>query len=119
MITVLMPLALVLLGTSIAITGCDGDAPTKPPEIDEVVKIDGCVVKHVERHVGYSRNFWIADCGTADIVSTTISSGKSTVLDAAVTPRIAAAEKALAEARKEAALAKLSPEEKALLNLPK
>lgn len=116
---------LILVGVSISLFGCQQDeqaaALLNNPSIVDIGMFDDCSVKYVDR--GYeSRSFYIAKCATTNTTTKEYyqKQGKSTVFrrSVVITKEMEAleAEKQVTLA-KEAALSKLTPEEKKSLGL--
>lgn len=108
-----------------ALSGCEKDEKYNNPQVNPLsAEVDGCVVKYVNRgHI--SDSFYIARCpGLSDTVAITgQTGGKYNNLLTSITRTETEAERAAREqaerlaARKNAALSKLTAEERRVLGL--
>jgi tRNA U55 pseudouridine synthase TruB len=100
------------------------EAKQKNPEIRVIGIYDGCEVKYVDRYYA-SDSFYLARCGNTSTTTTKVRVGKVTQNRAAILQEIdeldKQREKLKAEAqsleKREAALAKLTPDEQAALGI--
>jgi hypothetical protein len=96
----------------------------KNPEIKVIGVYDGCEVKYVDRYYAHD-SFYIARCGQTTTTTTTVQVGKVQQNRMAITQQLetvsAQHEKLKSELevldKREAALAKLTPEERAALGI--
>lgn len=119
----LRPLGLVicavLLTTSALLSGCRDDGPNSNiGYVKYEIAVDGCQVKYVDNPRG--SNFFVARCPGESVTTTHIQqNGKShTTVPVVTTQEVDDLKKKLAEAQaKQAALDKLTPEDRKLLGI--
>lgn len=109
----------ILLATSALLVGChNNNGDTNTAFVKYEVEADGCTVKYVDNPRGY--NFFIAKCpAESQAITYQRPSGKTSATDVTITTKeVESLEQKLAEVKaKQAALNKLTPEDKKLLGI--
>jgi hypothetical protein len=112
-------ICLVLVAGSTLLTACGNESPgSRLPYVRYEIVADGCTVKAIENPKG--ANFFIAKCPAESTTTTHIQqNGKSsTTIPVVTTQEVEDLEKKLADVKaKQAALSKLSPEDKKALGI--
>lgn len=110
---------LLIACAALALTACGGENQgPRNPYVRYEIEADGCTVKAIENPRG--SNFFIAKCPAAsNTVTHTQQNGKSqTTIPVVTTQEVEDLEKKLADIKaKQAALSKLSPEDKKALGI--
>lgn len=111
--------SIVVAVAAIALVGCQDDYKKNNPVVGAPIYVDGCEVKYIDRGDSYY-SFYIAKCGDTSTTSRRYTSGKSSRNSVVITQEIDALQAEQKEAKlKEAAVGKLTEEERKVLGVEK